>query len=76
MTMTKSGDGQLAFLTITLKEVYIANVSVSAVHGGDVSDSVTLSYGDIEFAYQPQQADGSMGGEIKFGWDTRTTETR
>jgi type VI secretion system secreted protein Hcp len=76
MTMTKSGDGQLKFLTVTLKEVYIADVNMSAVQGGDVSESVTLSYGDIEFAYQPQQADGSMGGEIKFGWDTRTTETR
>jgi type VI secretion system secreted protein Hcp len=41
-----------------------------------VHESVAVSYGDIEIAYKPQKADGTMGGDIKFGWDTRTTETR
>ena len=76
LTMTKAGEGQQTFMTITLKEVYISDVNVSAEQGGDVRESVTLSYGDIEFAYKPQKADGSMGGDIKFGWNTRTTETR
>jgi len=76
LTMTKSGEGQQAFMTVTLKEVYISDVNTSASQGGDVHENVSISYGDIEFAYKPQKADGSMGGEIKFGWDTRTTETR
>ncbi|MCL2887603.1 MAG: type VI secretion system tube protein Hcp [Betaproteobacteria bacterium] len=76
LTMTKAGEGQQTFMTVTLKEVYISDVSVSAAQGGDVHETVTMSYGDIEFAYKPQKADGSMGGDIKFGWNTRTTETR
>ena len=43
---------------------------------GEVQENVAISFGDIEFAYKPQKPDGSMGGEIKFGWDTRSTETR
>jgi type VI secretion system secreted protein Hcp len=76
LTMAKSGDGQVTFLTVKLKEVFIASVGVSAATGGDVQESVSLSYADIEFAYKPQKPDGSMGGEVKFGWDVRTTETR
>jgi len=76
LSMAKSGEGQQNFLTVTLKEVYISDVNTNASQGGDVHESVSISYGDIEFAYKPQKADGSMGGEIKFGWDTRTTETR
>jgi len=76
LSMAKSGEGQQTFLTVTLKEVYISDVNVSASSDGEVQENVTFSYGDIEFAYKPQKPDGSMGGEVKFGWDTRTTETR
>jgi len=74
--MDKSGEGQQTFLTVTLKEVFIADVDVIAAQGGDIGEIVSMSYGDIEFDYKPQKADGSMGGDIKFGWDVRSTETR
>jgi len=76
LTMAKSGEGQQTFLTVTLKEVFIAAVNVTAKQEGDVNETVAMSYGDIEFDYKPQKADGSMGGDIKFGWDIRSTETR
>lgn len=76
ITMAKSGEGQQTFMTITLKEVRVADQSVSASRGGEVMEAVSLSYADLEIAYKPQKPDGSMGGDIKFGWDTRTTETR
>lgn len=76
LTMAKSGEGQQTFMTVKFKEVYISDVNVSAAQGGEVHENVAISYGDIEFAYKPQKPDGSMGGEIKFGWDTRSTETR
>jgi type VI protein secretion system component Hcp len=76
LVMAKSGEGQQTFMTITFKEVRIADFNVSAAQGGEVHESVAVSYGDIEIAYKPQKADGTMGGDIKFGWDTRSTETR
>jgi type VI secretion system secreted protein Hcp len=74
--MSLSGGEQLDFLTIKLKEVFITNHQVSAGTGGEVTDHISLSYGDIEYIYKPQKADGSLGGDVKFGWDTRTTDTR
>lgn len=76
LTMSKGGDKQEDYMKITLKEAYIADYSVGANDGGEVTESVVLSYGDIEFEYKPQKPDGSMDSPITMGWDNRTTETR
>jgi type VI secretion system secreted protein Hcp len=39
-------------------------------------ESVSMSYKDIEFEYKPQDDKGGLGGEVKFGWNVATTETR
>jgi type VI secretion system secreted protein Hcp len=71
-----AGGKQEDFLVIKLKEVFITSHSISANSGGEVTDQISMSYGDIEYAYKPQKADGSLGGEVKFGYDLRTTESR
>lgn len=76
ITCRKAGEGQLDFLKITMKEVMVTAVHPSAHSGGDVSELVTLSYADIEFAYKAQDDKGKLGGEVKFGWNVATTETR
>jgi type VI secretion system secreted protein Hcp len=76
LTARKAGEGQKAFLTVTLKEVFITRVAPSGESEGDITEEVTATYKDIEFAYKPQDDKGGLGGEIKFGWNTATTETR
>ncbi|SEL35957.1 type VI secretion system secreted protein Hcp [Roseateles sp. YR242] len=76
ITCRKAGEGQLDFLKVTLKQVLVTSVSPSASSGGDISESVSLSYSDIEFEYKAQDAKGSLGGAVKFGWNLATTETR
>lgn len=76
LTARKSGEGQKDFLKVTLKEAYITAVSPSGTQGGEIAESVSMAYKDIEFAYKPQDASGGTGGEVKFGWDVATTETR
>ena len=44
--------------------------------GGEVSESVSLSYADIEFEYKPQDDKGALGGGVKFGLDCKSTEVR
>ena len=72
----KAGDGQKDYLTINMKEVLVTNLAPSASMGGDVTESVTCSYKDIEYIYKAQDAKGGVGGDVKFGWDTVSTETR
>jgi type VI secretion system secreted protein Hcp len=76
LSMSLAGGKQEDFLVIKLKEVFITSHQISASTGGEVTDSVSIAYGDIEYAYKPQKADGSLGGEVKFGWDLRTTAVR
>lgn len=76
LTARKAGEGQKAFLTITLKEVFVTSVTPSGGDDGTITEEVKCSYKDIEFAYKPQDDKGGLGGEVKFGWNTATTETR
>jgi type VI secretion system secreted protein Hcp len=76
LTARKAGEGQKDFLKITLKEVLITSVQPSGSSGGDLAESVSCSYKDIEFEYKPQDDKGGLGGAVKFGWNVATTETR
>lgn len=72
----KSGEGQALYLTITLKEAFITAVAPGGASGGDITESVTVSYKDVEFVYKPQSAKGDPKGDVQFGWDIESTETR
>jgi type VI secretion system secreted protein Hcp len=76
LTARKAGEGQKDFLVLTMKEVFITHVSDGGGSGGDLTENVTCSYKDIEFAYKAQDDKGGLGGEVKFGWNIATTETR
>ena len=74
LTARKSGEGQKDFLKVTMKEVFVTSVAPEATPGGDIMEGVGMSYGFIEFGYKPQDDKGGLGGEVKFGWNTKTTE--
>ena len=74
VTARKSGEGQKDFLKVTMKEVFITSVSPAGSQGGDLMESVGMTYGFIEFGYKPQDDKGGVGGEVKFGWNIKTTE--
>jgi type VI secretion system secreted protein Hcp len=76
LTARKAGEGQKDFLKITMKEVFITSLEPSAGSEGDIIEQCSATYKDIEFAYKPQDDKGALGGEVKFGWNIATTETR
>lgn len=71
VTQRKAGEGQKDFLKVTMKEVFITAVQAN---GDDIGESVSMSYGAIDFSYRPQDAKGGLGGEVKFGWNVKTSE--
>lgn len=73
LTARKSGEGQKDFLKITMKEVFITSVQPAGGSGGDITESVSMTYADIGFSYKPQDEKGALGGEIKMGWNVKTT---
>jgi len=76
LTASKAGEGQKEFLTVTMKQVTVSNVTLRGDTGGELQESVNLAYADIEFEYKPQDDKGAMGGAVKFGWDVCSTEVR
>jgi len=76
LTARKAGGGQQDFLKVTMKEVYITACRPGGHSGGDITENVSCSYKDIEFAYKPQDDKGALGGEVKFGWNIPETATR
>jgi type VI secretion system secreted protein Hcp len=73
MTCRKAGEGQKDFLVIKFTEVFIKSVQPSGSSGGDIVESVTFAYKQIDFAYKAQDDKGGLGGEVKFGWNNATT---
>ena len=76
LTARKAGEGQKDFLVVTMKEVFVTAVHPAGGAGGDIHEQVSCSYKDIEFGYKAQDDKGATAGEVKFGWDIATTETR
>jgi type VI secretion system secreted protein Hcp len=74
LTSRKSGEGQKDFLKITMKEVFITSVQHNAGSGGEIMESAQLSFGEIEYAYKPQDDKGVLKGDVKFGWNVKSTK--
>jgi type VI secretion system secreted protein Hcp len=73
LTARKSGEGQKDFMKVTMKEVFITSAQPSAGGDGQIMESISMSYGEIGFSYKPQDEKGGLGGEVKFGWNIKTT---
>jgi type VI secretion system secreted protein Hcp len=73
MTSRKSGEGQKDFMKVTMKEVFITSAQPSSGGDGAIMESISMSYGSIDFSYKPQDDKGGLGGEVKFGWNIKTT---
>jgi type VI secretion system secreted protein Hcp len=76
LTARKSGEGQKDFLVVTMKEAFITSTTPNGTQGGEIRETVTMTYGDIEFDYKPQDKEGAMGGSVKFGWDVKASDFR
>jgi type VI secretion system secreted protein Hcp len=74
MTARKAGEGQKDFLVIKFKEVFITSVEPSGNSGGDIGETVTFSYAQMDMAYKAQDDKGGLTGEVKFGWNVKTTD--
>lgn len=74
LTCRKAGEGQKDFLTVKFKEVFITSVEPSGSSGGNVVETVIFSYAQVDFGYKAQDDKGGMTGEVKFGWNVKTTD--
>lgn len=63
ISVSKSGDGQKDFMTITMSEVVVVSYSHSAGEG-DNNEVIVLGFASIKYDYKPQDSKGAMGGSV------------
>lgn len=74
ITVRKAGGKQEEFYKITLTDIIVTSVQNTGAAGGNPQEAVSLNFGMIKFDYKEQQADGTLAGVVKFGWDVKKNE--
>ena len=78
LTKTGTGGGADVFMEYTLKNALISDYSVSAGSQDNhrPSETVTISFVDVEVKYTPYDEDGTAQAAIAVGYDTATNTKR
>src|SRR5688572_17650408 len=67
LTARKAGKEQQEYLTFKFYDILVSSYQTGGSEGSDVpTDSVSLNYAKIEFAYKEQKPDGSLGTSLFF----------
>lgn len=74
LTARKSGEGQKDFLKVTMKEVFVNSIQHGGGSGGEIMETVEMSCGEIDYAYKAQDDKGTLGGDVKFAWNIKSTK--
>lgn len=72
----KAGKEQQEYFKITLSDLLVTSFQTSGHGSGDVLpvDQVTLNFSKIEVSYKEQKPDGTLGGEVKAGYDVKANK--
>jgi type VI secretion system secreted protein Hcp len=72
LTCRKAGKDQQEYFKITFSDVLVSSFQTGGNEGATVPmDSISLNFSKAEWSYKEQKADGTLGGEIKAGWDLK-----
>ena len=66
LTMRRAGGVQEDFFLITLKGARITSLQHDAGADGDVRETLTIAFTDVEVEYRPQRSSGGRGGSTVF----------
>jgi type VI secretion system secreted protein Hcp len=70
LVVRKAGENPLEYLTITMEEVLITNVSTGGSGGEDrLTENVTINFAKVNLDYKEQTATGGVGATPSMGWN-------
>ena len=76
LTTRKPGKGSSDFLLFKMTDVIVTSVHVAAAKDtNQPTESITLSFGKVEFDYRATKPDGSPGTEKSFKWDVTAVKS-
>jgi type VI secretion system secreted protein Hcp len=73
MTCRKAGKEQQEFLKYTFYDLLVSSYQTGGSSSGDEIplDQISLNYTKVEYEYREQQADGTLKGPVKVGYDLK-----
>ena len=72
LTVREAGGEQQDYLVYTMEDVIVSSFTNSPRNsGGQGMESITLNFANVVMAYREQQADGTLAGAVKTGWDLK-----
>ena len=75
LTLRKAGGVQEEFLKITLGDIIVSSHQVGGSSEGSIpNQQFSLNFSKIDFEYKEQQSKGSLGGQVKAGWDVKANK--
>lgn len=70
LIVRKAGEGQKAYINITMTEVMVTSLSTGGSGGEDrLTENVTLNFASVKVEYFKQDGKGVMSKGAGFGWD-------
>ena len=76
LTVRKAGKDQQEYLKIKFTDLLISSYQTSGAPDGQVipQEQVSINFAKIEYQYQEQKPDGTLGGAVKAGWDAKANK--
>lgn len=74
ITVRKAGGDQQEYLKVTMTDVIISSYNSAGTEGDVPLESISFNFTSVKVEYQPQNADGSLGGTIEGGWNVKTNQ--
>jgi len=70
LTVRKAGEKPLEYIKLTMKDCLISSVSTGGSGGEDrLTENISINFGNFDYEYTPQKADGSGDSVLPFGFD-------
>ncbi|WP_290648314.1 type VI secretion system tube protein Hcp [Aquisalimonas sp.] len=70
LIMRKTGGDPVEFLKIELEQILVSGIEASGAEGEKrATEEVSLNFARWKVIYTPQEADGTPGAEVDFGFD-------
>lgn len=66
----KAGGDPVEFLRIELESILVSGIEIGGAEGdARTTEQITLNFARWKLVYTPQEADGTPGAEVEFGFD-------
>jgi type VI secretion system secreted protein Hcp len=71
LTARKAGGKQEDYLIFKMSDILVSSYQTGGSAGSDIvpTEQVSINFVKLEMSYKEQKADGSLGGEVKQGYD-------